>query len=138
MQINSYSIEESTDRMYCPSTGEVIFAPGYEAINQDAEAFIAYWHGDVLEEPFIKNADLKEAWDAFYSNWDRKNPDLDLWEALEKFFHEYPNDDWIVIECIYEGIACGPVATNVYNVVLKDTVIEIDPDYNEDEENEDE
>jgi hypothetical protein len=118
----------STDRMYCPSTDEVIFAPDYEEINENAEAFIAYWHGEVLTEPLITDAKLESAWNEYYKKWEESGEeDLDIWEAVEKFFRSYRNSKWKVLECTFHGMACGPVSTTVYFVVKSDTIIEEDP-----------
>lgn len=115
-----------TDRMYCPSTGEVIFAPYYEEINESAEAFIAYWHGEVLDQPEIKDTKLKASWDKYLSKWNESN-DIDIFEAVEKFLKKYKNEEWIVYECTFYGMACGPTTTTIYYVVKSDTVIEEDP-----------
>ncbi len=97
-----------TDRMYCPLTDEVIFAPGYEEINEDAEAFIAYWHGEVMDQPLITDDKLKAAWNEYFGKWEESdNPDI--WEAAEKFLKSYKNRKWKVLECTFYGMACGPV-----------------------------
>lgn len=41
MKIITFSPEMDSDRMYCPSSDEVIFAPEFEEIHEGAEAFIA-------------------------------------------------------------------------------------------------
>lgn len=128
MNIISCSPEMDTDRMYCPSTDEVIFAPGYEEINEDAEAFVAYWHGEVLQEPSIKDEKLAAAWDKYYEGWDKIMEDTDEWEAVEKFLKDYKNPEWKVMECTFYGMNCGPTSTTVYYVVRADTIIEADPD----------
>jgi hypothetical protein len=113
--------------MYCPSTDEVIFAPYYEEINENAEAFIAYWHGEVLDQPSITNEKLKAAWEKYFKNWDALNEELDPFEIVEKFLKSYKNSKWKVLECAFHGMACGPVSTTVYYVVKADTIIEEDP-----------
>ena len=137
MKIDSVDVSYTSDRMYCPSTGEIIFSSEFEEMDENARALIAYWHGDFLEEPVIKDQELSEAWEAFYEKWKKRRGRKNLWKDVEQFFRDYQNDDWIVIECMYGGIACGPVSTTVYHVVYKDTVVEEDPDYVEDEEEED-
>lgn len=123
------------NRMFCPSTNEIIFAPGYEEINDDADAFIAYWHGEVMEEPSITDEKLKADWNEFFEKWNEAgDDDLDIWDAVEKFLTNYENPDWIVYECTFYGMACGPTSTNVYYVVKAGTVIEDDPDYDEEAE----
>ena len=131
MKIVQYEPEMSVDRMYCPSTDEVIFAPYYESINDDAEAFIAYWHGEVLDQPKIKDEKLKAAWDKYFSKWNESD-DIDIFEAIEKFLKKYKNEEWIVYECTFYGMACGPTSTTIYFVVIADTLIEEDPEPIED------
>ncbi len=138
MKIIECSPDMPTDRMYCPSTDEVIFAPYYDEINDGAKAFIASWHGEVLEEPIIEDAKFEAAWNDIYKEWNaEEDPELDIWELLEKFLLEYENPDWVVYECTFYGMACGPVKTTVYFVVKADTIIEEDPDLEEEEDEED-
>jgi len=132
MEIYPIDPSISTDRMYCPSTDEVIFAPYYDEINDDAKAFVAFWHGEVLDEPLIRDPKLEAAWEAIYQEWDaQEDPELGIWELVEKFLSDYENPDWIVYECTFYGMACGPVQTTVYYVVKADTIIEEDPDLDE-------
>ena len=139
MEIYPIDPSISTDRMYCPSTDEVIFAPYYDEINESAQAFVAYWHGEVLDEPLITHPKLQAAWEATFQEWDeQEDPELDIWELVEKFLSEYENPDWIVYECTFYGMACGPVQTTVYYVVKADTVIEEDPELEEEEEEDEE
>lgn len=134
MKIIQFSVNIETERMYCPSTDEVIFAPDFEEIDESAEAFIAYWHDEVLDEPSITDSDLESAWNEFYEKWDDLTEDLDPCEAVEKFLREYENPQWIVYECLYSGMACGPVSNTVYYVVKADTIID-EVTENEDDEN---
>jgi hypothetical protein len=124
----------SVDRMYCPSTDETIFAPDYEEIYESAEAFIAYWHGEGLDEPCITDPILKLAWKKYYKKWDEsENTELDIWEAVEQFLKEFENPLWMVYKCTFHGMACGPTSTTVYYVVKADTIIEEDPNFDAEE-----
>lgn len=136
MKIYSCSPEMSVDRMYCPSTDEVIFAPGYEEINENADAFIAYWHGEVLDQPEIRDPKLLEAWEKYFEKWDELMEESDPFEIVEKFLKSYRNPNWIVYECTFYGMACGPTSTIVYYVVKKNTIIQEDPNYDEEAEEE--
>ena len=69
MKIISCAPDLSTDRMYCPSTNEIIFAPDYEMINGKASAVIAYWHSEVFNTPEIKDATLQKEWKKYYKKW---------------------------------------------------------------------
>lgn len=132
MKIVQCEPEMSVDRMYCPSTDEVIFAPNYEEINESAEAFIAYWHGEVLDQPEIKDPKLLAAWEKYYEKWDELSEELDPFEIAEKFLKSYRNSQWKVMECTFYGMACGPTSTTVYYVVKSDTIIDEDPNSGED------
>jgi len=132
MKIVQCESEMSVDRMYCPSTDEVIFAPNYEEINESAEAFIAYWHGEVLDQPEIKDPKLLAAWEKYNEKWAELSEKLDPFEIVEKFLKGYRNSQWKVMECTFHGMACGPVSTMVYYVVKADTVIDEDPNPGED------
>jgi hypothetical protein len=134
MKIIQCSPDMDTDRMYCPSTDEVIFAPDYEEINDSAEAFIAYWHGEVLDQPEIKDPKLKVAWDKYFEKWDELSEEMFPFDIVEKFLRSYRNSKWKVFECTFHGMACGPVSTTVYYVVKDDTFIEEDPNYDKDAE----
>jgi hypothetical protein len=127
MKIIKCSPEMDTDRMYCPSTDETIFAPYYEEINENAEAFIAYWHGEVLDQPSITDEKLKAAWEKYFEKWDELAEELLPFEIVEKFLKSYRISKWKVLECTFHGMACGPVSTTIYYVVKADTIIDKDP-----------
>ena len=131
MEIHSESPSFSYDRMYCPSTNEIICAPGFEEIETDADAFIAYWHGYVLEGPLITDIKLEADWKEYFEKRNESGT-VDLWETVENFLEDYNNPDWIVYECTFYGIANGPDRTLVYFVVKADTLIEEDPECEED------
>jgi hypothetical protein len=129
MEIIELSVE-SYERMYCPSTDEIILAPN-EEINDTADALKGYWHCESMDEPEIKDSELKKAWNDYYENY-LKDKDLD-WDDddYRKFFQKLDRPDWIAWECVFHGIACGPVSFTVIFVVKADTVIEEDPEYDE-------
>ena len=135
MKIIECAPSMSTDRMYCPSTDEVIFAPGYDEISIGAKAFVACWHDEVLDHPEFNDVKLEAAWDAVFKEWDaQEDPELDLFELVPKFLSEYENPDWIVYECTFYGMACGPVQNTIYFVVKADTIIEDDPELENEED----
>ncbi len=110
------------EKLFCPSTGEVIFGPEIEEINVTAEAFVAYWHYEVIGEPVINNEDLRIAWDDYYGKYlETYEGYYEIWEALMNFLDEYNNPEWIVYECTFSGLACGPVSYTVWYVVKSDT-----------------
>jgi len=133
MEIIECSPEMEIDRMYCPSTDEVIFAPGYESINEDAKAFIAQWNAEILEEPTINDESLETAWEKFYNEdlAEKLEAGEYIWDDFRNFLRNYENPEWIVYECDFYGMACGPTTTTLVFVVKADTIIEEDPDYDE-------
>jgi len=129
MDIIEHDVETIKDRMHCPSTGEVIFSPGHEAIDGKANAFIAYWHGEILDDPEIKDPVLLDAWKEFFEeNWEEAIEDMSFYEMVEKFLKEFKSDQWIVYKCKFPGMACGPVNSTIYMVVAAETVMEQDPE----------
>ena len=53
---------------------------------------------------------------------------------VPKFLSEYEYPDWIVYECTFYGMACGLVQNTIYFVVKADTIIEDDPDLENEED----
>ncbi len=132
MEIIKSSPDLEYDRMYCPSTDEIIFETGRVVVNEDADAFIGYWLGGVLESPSIADDKLKSDWNEYWERRHELKNGNDEWSVVESFLKNYDNPSWIVHECTFEGGNNGPVYTTVYYVVMKDTIIEDDPNYNED------
>lgn len=123
----------SSEAMFCPSTKEDIFAPDMDYINDEAEAFMGYWHHEVLDQPTIKDAGLMKAWENYCERSMSENEDYFDWhEGLLKFLQEYDNPNWIVYECTFSGIACGPISFTVWYVVKSDTIFEDREEVNED------
>lgn len=134
MEIREIDVDLEYDMMYCPSTDEVIFAPGYEEINDKAEALIAYWHSGAYLDPGIKDSKLAAAWEQLYERWDELTDDMCEFEVLENFLMQYDNPDWVVLLCCFSGFGCGgPSSQTVYHVVKADTVVKEHPGY-EDED----
>jgi len=87
MEIIKKSVE-SKDRMYCSSTGEILFSPDMPEVNDDTKAFIAYWHNEVLDQPEIKDPELAAAWEEFFEknglSWMKKcHPERSLQSFLK-------------------------------------------------------
>jgi len=118
-------IVSTEERMYCPSTGEVIFSPGMKTINSNASAFTGYWHEGRMNKPSIKNQELKEAWESYYKKNLKKRKAQ--WEDYQRFFKEYNNPEWITYECKFILVACVTFKIIDIYVVKADTVIEKDP-----------
>ena len=117
-----------TERIYCPSTDEVLIAPDLKNINSKAEAFIGCWQSIALDRPSIKNQDLKDAWSRYVEkNLKKTHP---TWEDYQAFFREYENPNWVAYECEFRGDPSMPFfLTDIY-VVKADTVLEEDPKQN--------
>lgn len=126
MNIIEINVDDSTDRMYCPSTEEVIFSPDMKEVNEDADAFIGYWHNEILDQPEIKDPKLLDSWEKYFESWDELMEDMDPSEIVENFLRNYQNEQWAVYQSRLTSMACGPVATTVYMVVKADTIVEKD------------
>ncbi len=116
------------ERMYCPSTDEVLFAPDLKNINVKADAFIGCWQSISMDRPSIKDQELKDAWRHYVEkNIDKSNP---TWQDYQEFFRQYENPGWIAYECEFRGDPSLPfVFTDIY-VVKADTILEEDPKQN--------
>lgn len=136
MELTAISYDYETQRVYCPSTDEVLVY--LEDIMEEASALIAYYLLGYLDEPFIKNEKLAAAWDTYYARWNEMDEDMRDWEKLEKFLKEYDQPEWIAMEHTDHGIACGPIGQTVYWVVKADSIIEDAPEIEEEEEERDE
>ena len=133
MVIIECSPEMDVDRMYCPSTDEIIFAPDYDSINEDANAFIAMWDAEIMDEPSITDESLETAWEKFYEEdlSEKRKAGAYIWDDFRDFLRNYENPEWIVYECDFHGMACGPTTTTLVFVVKADTIIEDENDYDE-------
>lgn len=136
MERKVISFDFYSQRMYCPSTDEVLVY--LEDIMEEASALIAYFLLGYLDTPFVKDDQLAAAWDAYYARWDEWGDELEDWEKLEMFLREYDQPEWITLEHTDHGYACGPIGQTVYWVVKADTIIEDAPEIEEEEEERDE
>ena len=137
MKIIDYDAD-AEERMYCPSTREVIVDPDGGLINGEADAVIGFWGSLSPTEPEIKDEKLRTAWDAFLGQFKRdagagdadgdddEIDELDVWEALEGFLGDFKSKRWIVYKTT---MSSGPGADEMYIVVKADTILqEIEPD----------
>ncbi len=108
MQIISLELENLN--LYSPSTGEVICHEdtGY---NEEARSLMGYWIQEVMNEPFIKNPDLQQAWDEYLEaadallEEDDEAPDPDV----DEFLLQYESPTWIAFRIETFGLP-GEVA----------------------------
>lgn len=114
----------SYERLYCPSTGEVIMGPILNDIVIQPKAVGALWDYQFIDTPEIYDPKIRLAWDAFCKNWRLKDITL---EMVEKFLTDYDNPDWKVYECELEGMGCGPISRTILYVVKADTIVEVHP-----------
>lgn len=132
MRIIKYSPDEF-ERLYCPSTEEVIFSIGREVLNFSAKAVIGYWNNDGIKEPKINDKKLKASWDDYFSKFSVGDKIFE-WDDLLQFLADYNNPDWIVFDCSYNISIAG---TFFFCFVVKsDTVFEDDPDFENEEDEE--
>ena len=123
MQIIEKFTSYEGHRIICPSTDEIIWAPDFEEFNTEAFAFKGYWYFETLEDPQIRDPQLQKDWEVFYEHWKNDPNAQRISDALEQFFKEYNNPEWVVYYCeYYRTAAC-------YYVVQADTIIEEDPEY---------
>jgi hypothetical protein len=128
MELRIYQPAEN-ERLYCPSTGEIILSQVEEFLKEDAESLIAYWVDECIDDPLIKDEKLKAAWDNYYTaNIAEKNPE---WGVYRNFFTSYPADEWIAYECEFNGSGCGPFSYSVILIVKADAIFEEDPEFTE-------
>lgn len=133
MKIITHSIDDY-ERLYCPSTGEVIFSIWNEFIEYRAIAVAGYWNDDGIEEPKINDNALQARWNSFLEA-KTKNGGLPEWEEVIAFLRDFDNDDWIVYDCSYNISVAGTFCFCF--VVKKDAIFEDDPDYTDEEGYED-
>lgn len=122
MQIIEKFTSYEGHRIICPSTDEIIWAPDFEEFNTEAFAFKGYWYFETLEDPQIRDPQLQKDWEVFYEHWKNDPNAQRISDALEQFFKEYNNPEWIVYYCEYYRTA------SCYYVVQADTIIEEDPE----------
>ena len=117
------------ERIYCPSTNEVILDQAADDLNHDAEALIGYWHDDGIDEPYCNNKTLEKEWEERYNNFlETEDDEFDVFDLLSDFLEKYENPEWKVYELRFSGMACGPISYTVWFVVKADTIIDTGPD----------
>jgi hypothetical protein len=92
--------------------------------DDDAESLIAYWLGDLFEEPLIKDETFKAEWEAYVTEYEKENNCQPGFAELESFIERYDSTSWIAYEITSYGMACGPVTSTVLLVVNKDVIVE--------------
>jgi hypothetical protein len=96
--------------LFCPATGELICGP--EEMNEKAKSLRGFWVSEVLDEPVISDANLKQAWHDAVKEAEGADSLI-----LEKFLREYVAPNWCAFEVTTSGIACGPVSTTAWFVL---------------------
>ena len=88
-----------------------------------------------MDEPTINDELLKAAWEKFYNVDLKEKPNTRtyIWDDFRNFLKNYENSEWIVYECDFYSMACGPTTTTLVFVVKAGTVIEEDPDFDAEE-----
>ena len=110
---------------YCPATGEFILMED-EPCNEDAASLMGYWVDEVINEPFLKDEQLKKDFEAFINYHEEEDEDFSLgFEELEQFLTEFEAPNWVVYKITTCGIGCGgPICSTVYFVIDMNTVAE--------------
>ena len=121
MQIITLELENLN--LYSPSTGEVLCheETGY---NEEAQSLMGYWVQEIMDEPFIKNPSLQQAWDAYMEESDaRLEADNEYFSPdVDEFLEAFESPTWIAFRIQTFGII-GDVA---WFVVEMDGVAEED------------
>lgn len=106
MQITNLSL--SNLNLYSPSTGEVICheETGY---HHGAKTLMGYWIYEVVDQPFIKDDRLKEAWEKFVARFEEENDDFPAEVEIDDFFVKYEQQSWFVFKIQTFGMA-GDIA----------------------------
>ena len=90
------TLETENLNLYSPSTGEVLCheETGY---NEEAQSLMGYWVQEIMDEPFIKNPDLQQAWDAYMEESDARLEADDEYPGpdVDEFLAQYDYPTWI-------------------------------------------
>jgi len=111
----------SNYKMFNSKTKEIIIE--WEC-DDNAESLIAYWIGELFDEPVIKDETLRVAWEEYVATFERENDCSPGFEELESFIEGYDTSSWVAYEITSDGMACGPVSFTALYVVDKDVVVE--------------
>ena len=110
MQLIELSLDHH--KLYCPISGEPILEP--EDVNHDAPSLVAYWVDMAINEPFIKNDELRGAWEA----WSATQEGWVDTDSFVTWLKEYDGGlNRVVFEITNHGIANGPVSSTVWFVL---------------------
>ncbi len=124
-------LELSHTNFYCPVTGEAI-SKDNEMVNEAAKSLKGYWVSEILLEPFIKDNQLKKAWETLVADCEAaeekaENEDSELDEAfildidrIVKFFKDYNTPTSVVFEITTSGLSHGPNSSTVWYVIEMD------------------
>jgi len=103
-------LEHGHWNFFCPVTGKAVYGEEGGII---AETFRGGWHLEVPDEPLNLAPELKTAWDAYASQMEAEDADLDVAAFLESV--EQPG--WVAFEVNSFGMACGPVWETTWTVL---------------------
>ena len=118
MQIITLELENLN--LYSPSTGEVLCheETGY---NEEAQSLMGYWVQEVMDDPFIKNPDLQQAWDRYMEQSDARLEADDEYPGpdVDEFLEQYDHPTWIAFRIETFGMI-GDVAWFVVEMEIAD------------------
>ena len=103
-------LEHGHWNFFCPVTGKAVYA---EEGGSNAETFRGGWHQEVPSEPLNLAPELQAAWEAYVSQVDADDADLDVAAFLESV----EQDGWVAFEVNSFGMACGPVWETTWTVL---------------------
>ena len=94
MQIITLTLQNLN--LYSPSTSEVL-CHEETGHNDNAQSLMGYWVQEVMDEPFIKNPELQQAWSTYMEQSDARLEEDDLYPGpdLDEFLEQYDAPTWI-------------------------------------------
>lgn len=115
MQIVSLELNEL--RFYCPITGKAIVSP--EECNNDVDSLLGYWVNEVIDEPFIKDKNLEEKYEAFIAKKEASDADFCFYsDTLEEFLQDFQAENHVTFKITTRWVDyVGPQSSTVYIVL---------------------
>ena len=105
--------------LFCPATGIQVLSEDY--CNEDAPSTMGYWLDEFLSEPTITNEKLQLAWDIFYFNYKKLHQKEPNKEAIESFFIQYPEPNWVIFKIKNTNMSGGSIFDTTYHIVNMNT-----------------
>lgn len=115
------------ERLYSPSTGQIVYDPKSGMIDLQAKALIAAWNQEVFHQPQINDDVLRDEWHQYfdYYYFDTEEDETLLYQdILTNFLRLQENPDWQVYKCILYNDQTLPHCITLWCLVKADTALE--------------